>query len=251
MFEFYQYKYLINGTEEIIFFIPVFNDIFSPGGAFIICDQVLNKDQYFINYEIEEGMYVLDIGSSFGAFSYKAAKLGAKVFSFEPNKYEYEALCKLNDYHNLDLTTFNFGLGEKEKESDLFLEALTAYGSGKIADNNQLIKEAKYKKHKKVNSDEIIPARVRTLDNIWNEGIIEKADIIKIDTEGYERMILQGGENFIREFHPLIVMSEYHLPDDYIYLEEKLKELGYNNIHHLQKPFDYCEEVIKAKYEKS
>lgn len=250
MYEIGLYKHLLN-NEEVVFFIPVFDDYFSPGGASIICEQVLNKDQYFIQYEIEDGMYVLDIGSSFGAFSYKAAKLGAKVFSFEPNLYEYKALCKLNDYHNLCLTTFNFGLGEKEKESDLFLEALTAYGSGKIVDNNQLIKEAKYKKHKKANSDEIIPAKVRTLDNIWDEGIIEKADIIKMDTEGYERMILQGGKRFIQEFHPLIVMSEYHLVDDNIYLEAKLRDLGYTNISHLQKPFNYCEEIIKAKYEKS
>ena len=53
-----------------------------------------------------------------------------------------------------------------------------------------------------------------SIDDFIEEHNIKRVDFIKIDTEGYEKPVIQGARETIKRFHPVIVCSAYHLPDD-------------------------------------
>ena len=47
--------------------------------------------------------------------------------------------------------------------------------------------------------------KTETLDHFVTEKSISGVDLIKIDTEGTENFILQGAEETIQQFHPIII----------------------------------------------
>ena len=71
--------------------------------------------------------------------------------------------------------------------------------------------------------------------------MINKIDFIKSDIEGYERHMLRGARNILKEHQPILSICTYHLPDDrdvlkkiileanpnYIILQRKMKLFGF------------------------
>lgn len=177
---------------------------------------------------IDKGQTVFDIGANFGwyscCFSNFVGKCG-KVFSFEPtnitemlyknikinNSYE---ICKIN----------NFALGCKEEYLDIFIPKNLgeAYSSFKEHVDNNLYGESDVKR-----------VKVSKIDNYVRENNINKIDFIKIDVEGAELSVLQGGEAFLQNNSPIIMfeLEERHTkyfkynPQDMI---EFLNKLGYS-----------------------
>lgn len=141
------------------------------------------------------GMCVLDIGAFIGthtlAFSEFVGKSG-KVYSFEPRKEIHAILAENISLNNLkNITSFNMGLAEKE--DILTMQSLNInedinFG-GLSLDSNNLIETA--------NNYEV---GISTIDN-YN---FEKVDVIKLDVEGMERKVLDGGIKTILRNSPII-----------------------------------------------
>ena len=166
---------------------------------------------------IKQGDTVIDAGAYIGthtiAFSNIVGNSG-KVVSFEPNPIAFKILeknCALNSCNNVML--YPYALGDIEKQVTLVVNKNDNLGGSYLSDflnkesnksNNQIIVEQK------------------KLDSILNEPI----HFIKADVEGMELKLLNGGENLIIEYKPVIFLEVISLQNSAPILEWS-KKFGY------------------------
>ena len=143
----------------------------------------------------------IDIGANFGMHSLIFLSHGIKTTYIEPNSEcvgEFSMLCKLNNYKPEIL---NLGL-DRESGSLMLIWPKNKTWLGEVMINNPELKIPEgYQK------EEVI---VSTLNKI---NAIEKHNaLIKIDAEGHELSILEGGREAISKLCPEIIFET--IPDD-------------------------------------
>lgn len=140
---------------------------------------------------ISEGNTVIDIGANIGttvlALS-KAVSDTGKVLAFEPQNIISQCLqatLTLNDITNVSVN--NFAVSNESDWAyinDKEFAELGRYGEAGISETGTRIKTIK-------------------LDEIETE----RCDLIKIDVEGYEYQIIQGGIEFLKKHKPILYME--------------------------------------------
>lgn len=161
---------------------------------------------------VKPGMTVIDIGANIGATTLSLAKRvmpHGKVFSFEPSPYNYQCASdnvSLNNFGNIKLV--NQGLG-KEKAT-AFLYNVNTNNRGM----QRLLKETGEN-----STYEKSAVNIDTLDSSMVSFSISAPSLIKIDVEGYEYNVLQGGKETIMKHRPALFIE---LDDN------NLKEQGNN-----------------------
>lgn len=149
--------------------------------------------------EIKQGAVVLDIGANIGYHTLTAAKLvgqDGKVFAFEPEPTNFALLVKnvkINGYSNV--IAVKKALSNKRGKARLFLHK-TYCGVPSLSQNNV------------PNSSGYVEVDVETLDELFKdyEGRI---DFIKIDVQGGEMAVLEGGRNIIEKNKDLKIVTEF------------------------------------------
>jgi len=168
----------------------------------------------FLKTNLKKDSVFLDIGSNYGWHSIIAAKLCDKVFSFEPQTLMYE-IQKLsieeNKIENCILYKQALGNVESTKEMSPIDYNMNGVNIGDLSIGH--------------GGEEV---NVTTLD-LMN---LEKVDLIKIDVQGYEKFIIEGGIETIKKHKPIMIVEfeEFQL-NKFGYgsknLFEKIKELDY------------------------
>ena len=146
----------------------------------------------------------MDVGGNIGLFARLATELSPKgtIYAFEPVPHTY-ALLKRNVPQAISVMK---GLGTKTEKKAIFTSDIST-DSSVMADSPHVgTKNSDY-----ANVEEVA---IISLDEFMEENRIPRVDFIKIDTEGYERFVLEGARNTIKKFKPVVVMSAYHNPDD-------------------------------------
>jgi FkbM family methyltransferase len=139
-----------------------------------------------------------DIGANIGYFSLIAATaLGnsGQILAFEPGRLAYERLLdniSLNPFTNIK--TFQLAVAEAEGEAVLYL-------SGDIADSSASL----YHPGKEPGVRQV--CKTISLDKFLVEQGLRPPDFLKIDVEGAELAVLQGAENLIANYTPLLLME--------------------------------------------
>ena len=183
-----------------------------------IIDKYLTKDSICI-----------EAGAHIGTISVKLSKVCKKVYCFESVINTYNLLkynMKNNCNHNYEL--FNKGLGESCKIEHI--NWISDEGSGGIGLTNNIYSINKNKIGNKI--------EVVTIDSLN----LDKLDYIKIDVEGYEENIVNGGINTIKNCKPIIVLECYETFEPLVeaninFVKQKYKsllEIGYS-VEHLWK----------------
>lgn len=137
-------------------------------------------ERFFRDY-LKDGDTVVDIGANIGNMTLEAAisvGINGKVFSIEPHPRTFKYLegnLRLNQITNV--RAFNVAMGDKDGRITF---------SDKSDDSNNSVVDDGY-------GIEIPVRRLDALD-IDEEGIA----LVKIDTEGYEKYVLKGGEKTLR-----------------------------------------------------
>lgn len=145
---------------------------------------------------VKKNFVILDIGTNIGSTLLQFAnKIGpeGKVYGFEPDSENY-ANCMynigLNNFKNVSVD--NIGLGSASGEFLLSIDCESNRGGNRIVANPN----ASAKKIK-----------VDTLDSWVEKNNIKKCDLIKIDVEGYEMNVLEGGLATINKYHPILFIE--------------------------------------------
>ena len=136
--------------------------------------------------------WFLDIGANVGDMTIKALKSypQCQAICFEPVTQTFTTLTQnLTDYAGRH-TLFNLGLSNSQEKIDINITNF--HGANSILPQSEL--------HKKVTGVvEVAKEQIQLvkLDEISKEFPSNKIDVMKIDVEGFELNVLQGGYNFI------------------------------------------------------
>lgn len=186
-----------------------------------ILDHNLTGEKRAIEYigkktKPEQELILFDVGANAGNYCILLSQVlqnpQKKLFAFEPSKFSFPLLVENTAALN-EIKCFNFGLGKQDENVTLYANyegsgATTLYRSG--FENYSVNK----------NLEETI--HLETLDEFCGNNAIDKIDFLKIDVEGHELFVLQGGLNmlgskkirFIQfEFGPFHVYSKTFFKD--------------------------------------
>jgi FkbM family methyltransferase len=138
---------------------------------------------------IKPGDVFLDVGAGCGLYSLRAAAMGAEVIAFEPHPQTREKLRRNVDLNRLDdhtsrITVLEFALFDGgEYPVELHAEVFGRHYP--IPDNYEV--------------------EVAKLD----EFEFEKVDWIKLDVEGAELGVIQGGHDTIAKYRPNLLIEDH------------------------------------------
>jgi FkbM family methyltransferase len=134
----------------------------------------------------------LDVGANIGHHTVFASTLAQKVYSFEPYPAVFNKLkekIEINNLNNVVLLEFALGDSNAELEYSIPLGANTGTGSF-------LFHEGKGEKR--------VLFQVKVGDEVIKSLDLAKVNFIKIDTEGFESLVLQGLKHTLSTFRPFV-----------------------------------------------
>ena len=173
---------------------------------------------------IKENPVIFDVGAHEGETIKRFLKIytNPKIYSFEPQK---KCFQKLKSYKNKDCIIENIAFGEKKEVKSIFI-----YKDSSTSSLYNLSKNTKYNKDLNVESEETI--NIETLDNYVKKNNISFIDLLKIDTQGHEKKVLEGAletlrkKTFLLEVE-LIFVDYYDKKNSFYDLESILKPIGF------------------------
>ena len=137
---------------------------------------------------------IIDIGAHTGQFAKEIREKlpQARIYSFEPLKDCYQKLVQ-NMSMDKNFKAYNFALGNKESRQEINRSASSPSSSLLPMAN---LHEEMYP-HTKGGSKEEID--VKRLDDVFKDSDLEKEILVKIDVQGYEDKVIEGGINIISQ----------------------------------------------------
>lgn len=155
----------------------------------------------------------LDIGANYGTMSFQLSKHFKKVHAFEIVPEVREAFVKNRKKHNLkNVEIYDFGLGESDHLVDIVFDPNSTF-STHVDPNTQ--------------QGTILVKKLDGLD-------LKDLDFIKIDAEGFESQIVNGGFELIKKYKPVILYENKNhglrYGRDKNVVLDKLKPYGYERL---------------------
>lgn len=166
---------------------------------------------------VKDGDVVFDVGANIGAMSLTLCKLvGARgqVFAFEPFPAALESLHQARRLNNLsNLQIREFALSNEVGRMQLYSPrpgtgALRGVGKTGLTGMSSLAKPTE--EYMRGVDFDVLDVEVKRLDDVVMEANLTSVDFIKIDAEGFDCNVIQGGLNVIKRFRPYVVF-EYDL----------------------------------------
>ncbi len=172
-----------------------------------------NVKQFILKHYKDYNVF-LDVGANIGTYAIMMAGMGLRSYAFEPSLDNYRAL-RINILLNKlekSVTTFNFGLDNKNRKAEFVFDPVNT-GASHMRD---------VAAHDPVTDGREVADEVQLfmLDHVIDQLALKESDRIfmKIDVEGMEDEVIDGAKKFIQTFpNILIVMESVHSG------EEKLK----------------------------
>jgi len=155
-----------------------------------------------INKYVKRGMTVLDIGANVGCHTLRLAKLvgqDGKVIAFEPLTVVFTKLkcnLELNSFSNVTLEKIALSNENRDNQAVHFYANWPLYSDS----HNEL-----HPVHCGRPTEEMI--NFVTLDDYVQSKEIKKIDFIKLDVDGHEYKVIQGGINSIKTFKPIMIIE--------------------------------------------
>lgn len=165
------------------------------------------EERFLANLDLT-GKTVYDVGASIGLLAlFFASKVGSKgkVLAFEPNPRFYRKAnenIQLNNLQNVRIIPM--ALGSSPYVDDLYFPASTP-GVGSLAksEKNRITKLKDAKK---------CSVTVESIDHLHETQGFPAPNLIKIDTQGFEREVLFGAERVIHTHKPDLYVEVHSVP---------------------------------------
>ncbi|MBI2612519.1 FkbM family methyltransferase [Candidatus Kaiserbacteria bacterium] len=171
--------------------------------ALRLINEVILQDEYRARGRITEDSIVIDAGANIGTFSVFAATLASrgKIYAFEPARSTFDTLEKnLGTYANA--VAVQSALGDRLGETELLIENSSGEG-------NTLTESGMSGSY---SGKEEVP--ITTIDAFVHGQKLSGVDFIKVDSEGFEKQILEGATETIKKYRPALSLSAYHKQGD-------------------------------------
>ena len=132
---------------------------------------------------------VFDVGANIGDITLAAARSfpNAHIYSFEPVRSTYQMLCENIKNYSERITPYNFGFFNVSKRLDIHI--MSSHGASSILDQSPNYKSV----HPHIRETGTESIQVYTLDSFMADKSIDRIDIMKIDVEGTELEVIEGG----------------------------------------------------------
>jgi FkbM family methyltransferase len=171
-------------------------DVFSSGEAAVFTRLKENADS-------ERTLCVFDVGANKGQFLTLACTClhdrDFNIHAFEPNRETYEELCQ-NARQHKNAVLNNCGLGREPGELELFYDTA---GSGLASLTKR--KGDHFGLHMELSQR----VKISTIDDYCTAHEIDRIDLLKIDVEGHELDVLNGGEKMFSRLAVNMVTFEF------------------------------------------
>lgn len=188
---------------------------------------------------IPAGSVLVDVGANVGMYSiFAAVAQGARVFAFEPESQNF-ALLNSNIAANSmsdKVIAYPMALGDRMQVDKLYLSDFSAGGSchsfGEEVGFDLKPRAARF-------TQGCISV---TLDQLVDSGVVPQPEFIKLDVDGFEHKVIDGGQKTLSnpKLVSVIVELNTHL-QEHRDVVEKLRSLG----------FDYDESQVQGALRKS
>lgn len=211
-------------SEQDLVSIKITNNlqIFAPNSLNQITPYILREQEewfedefQFVNKYIQLGMRVIDIGANYGVYSLLIANNIGKsghLWSFEPTTATMLALQKSIKENSLNnITAIQTALSNRTGTATLSI------GTDAVFNSINSLTEGPV---------EEVP--VSTINQCAENYKWEKIDFIKLDAEGEEENIINGGLEFFKKESPLIMFEIKHGSTVNNNLVNKFRECDYN-----------------------
>jgi FkbM family methyltransferase len=177
------------------------------------------RELEFWRQQIQPGMKIIDIGASFGVYTFSAASRVGRdgmVYTIEPFSQSVDFLtetCRINQIENVKV--FSNAVSDRDYTARLILQPSSEF--------NYLATD-----HEVIDLDTpVAEVNCLTLDTFVEQQKIEQIDMIKISTEGSELAILIGSQATITKFAPTIIYNSYTSKGINLAAAEYLIDRGY------------------------
>jgi FkbM family methyltransferase len=180
----------LNNTAKIV--VPDSLDLITP---YVLQEQQdwFEDEIKFLRSLLQPGQKIIDIGANYGVYTLSMAQTvgkTGKIWAFEPASSTAKLLAagiEANGFNQviIDQSALSHTSGAAE---------LSLHNNSEL---NSLI-------HDKTGNSTTETVRVSTLDECFKKYAWQDIDFIKIDAEGEEINILQGGQRFFDELSPLV-----------------------------------------------
>ncbi len=163
-------------------------------------EEVDSLKKIFMNFPT--GGTFLDVGANIGMISF--ALVGQlkniRCFCFEPGPTQFKYLeknIKENKMEHL-VSAYNFALSNKTGEANFSIHKNEDVSGDGFVDTGR--------------AGETLTIQVKTikLDEWWKESNRPKIDVMKVDVEGAELMVFEGGKEFLENEKPLILFEVHN-----------------------------------------
>ena len=160
-----------------------------------IINHIEKKELSFLMEIVKDTEVVIDIGANFGTHSLNYATENNIVYAIEPSIENYDILQKNIERHNKqNIKPLNLALGKEKSTIDLYVNRANC-------GDNRIYLTSDYTP---ANSHKVA---MDTLDSLVESYNINRVDYIKIDTQGCELDIFEGGWNTFTKNKPDVFLE--------------------------------------------
>ncbi len=175
-----------------------------------------------LDLQNDQGCF-FDVGANVGLYTWEISKIcpHRKILAFEPDTENIKLLQKTLSAANLqNLEICNYALSNQNGEVLFFQDSLTS-ATGCVAG-----KDKPWIEQYLNSSANEIRVKTKTLDSVVSDD--NNPSLIKIDVEGHEVEVLEGGRNTLTKIKPLLIVESF--PPNQRTVLSILQELGYKLI---------------------
>lgn len=151
----------------------------------------------------------VDVGAHIGCWTVELAARFGRVVAFEPHPENFAALTQNVARHD-NVRLLPLALAERSTTAAMSHEGRINSGEWHLSDGGE---------------GPVVP--VAPLDAM----ALRDVDLLKLDVEGFETMVLQGGEMTIRACRPVVILEEHALYPDADAARRTLESWGAVEVH--------------------
>jgi FkbM family methyltransferase len=150
----------------------------------------------------EDNSRIIDVGANIGftAIAFSHLSSAGRIAAIEPVPRTYELLSRNIAGSGMpNIATFNFAAGSETGE--VVMQGHPDFLAGSfVADKFSIVDDLHF-------SDRV---PVRRLDDAFPSLGLDRLDLMKVDTEGYELDVFDGARNLLNQYRPIVFLEMNH-----------------------------------------